>query len=248
MKNNVTIEVCLDSVDSAVAAQKGGAQRVELCDNLFEGGTTPSIGAVKMARKEISIGLNVIIRPRGGDFCYTPLEFEVMKEDVLACKAAGVDGVVIGCLNPDGTVDKEKTQELIALAQPMSVTFHRAFDMVTDPWVALEEIIEMGCDRILTSGLEATVPEGMEMLAKLVEKAGDRIIIMPGNGITERNFDKVIETVGAKEYHIYVHSESPSAMTFRPDHIYMGGLLRQPEFFNRYTNSSRVHSLKTIGG
>lgn len=167
-----------------------------------------------------------------------------MKQDILACKEVGADGVVIGCLNPDGTVDIEKTAELVALARPMSVTFHRAFDMVRDPYEALEQIIELGCDRILTSGLEATVPEGLETLAALVERAGDRIIIMPGNGITERNFEKVIEATGAKEYHVYVHSETPSAMQFRPDHIFMGGLLRQPEFYNKYTDAGRVKTLK----
>ncbi len=242
--NKTLIEICLDSVDSAIAAQEGGADRVELCDNLFEGGTTPSLGTIRLARRKLSIGLNVLIRPRGGDFCYSETEFEVMKEDILLCGAEGVDGVVIGILNPDGTVDETRMNQLIEIASPMSVTFHRAFDMTNDPFSALEIIIDLGCDRILTSGAENTVPEGLENLAALVEKAGDRIIIMPGNGISERNFQKVVERTGAREYHIYVHSDVPGKMRYQPDWVFMGGVLRQPEFSNRYTDESRVATLR----
>ncbi|MBI9101217.1 MAG: copper homeostasis protein CutC [Spirochaetales bacterium] len=244
MNKQPLIEICLDSVESAIEAEKGGADRVELCDNLFEGGTTPSLGTIKMTRQEISIGLNVLIRPRGGDFCYSDLECEVMKADIIACRENGVDGVVIGILDPEGRVDVKRTAALIEVARPMSVTFHRAFDMAKKPFEALEKIIGLGCDRILTSGAENTVLEGLDTLGELVKKAGDRIIIMPGNGITERNFPKVIERTGAREYHIYIHSEVEGQMKYRPDYVYMGGALRQPEFFNRYTDSNRLISLR----
>src|SRR5438445_9519302 len=146
------IAVCVDSVESAMAAEAGGAERVELCDNLMEGGTTPSAGAVAAARKKLEIKFHVIIRPRGGDFCYSDVEFEVMKRDVEFAKQLGADGIVIGILLPDGAIDVTRTRELIDIARPMSVTFHRAFDMTRDAFAALETLIDLGIDRILTSG------------------------------------------------------------------------------------------------
>ncbi len=247
MKEKIKFEVCLDSVESALEAQKGGAHRVELCDNLFEGGTTPSAGTIRIAREKLNIGLQVMIRPRGGDFCYSDIEMEVMRQDILTARELGADGVVIGILLPDGRVDKKRSSELISLAGDMNVTFHRAFDMTRDPFEALEDIIDLGCNRILTSGQEATVPEGIDLLRQLVEKAEDRIIIMPGCGITERNMEKVIRGTGASEYHIYLHGAKPSRMKFRPGHIYMGGLLRQPEFSNMVTDSSRMSQISRIG-
>jgi copper homeostasis protein len=243
MTDNIRIEICLDSVESARNAAEGGAHRVELCDNLFEGGTTPSFGTIRQARRSIDIGMNVIIRPRGGDFCYSDPEFQVMKDDIRLCKDEGADGVVIGILTPDGKIDVERTGELVERARPLSVTFHRAFDMTAGPLEALENIISLGIDRILTSGQEASVPEGIDLIAQLVKKAGERIIIMPGGGITERNFEKVVERSGAKEFHIYLHSERPSAMEYRPRYVFMGGELRPPEFVNRFTDASRVKSI-----
>ena len=246
MNSNYAIEVCLDSVESAIAAQEGGALRVELCDDLFEGGTTPSIGMVKRVRSNITIGLHVIIRPRGGDFCYSSEEFEVMKLDIEAVKAAGADGVVIGLLNPDGTIDAERTKELIALARPMSVTFHRAFDVCRDPFEALEVLKECNVDRLLTSGQEETVIEGLPTLKKLIQAAGDDIIIMPGNGITERNFALIVAELAAQEYHIYVHKTFPSTMSYVSDHVYMGGLLRQSEYSLKCTDSERVKHIVSL--
>ena len=161
------IEICVDSVEGAIAAERGGADRVELCDNLLEGGTTPSAGCIKLARARIRIGLQVIIRPRGGDFLYTPTEFEVITEDVCTAKSLGADGIVIGCLTAAGDIDLERTRALIALARPLNVTFHRAFDMCRDPKRALEELIELGVDRVLTSGQESTCLEGQELMAQL---------------------------------------------------------------------------------
>ncbi len=247
MKDNIKFEVCLDSVNSAIEAQAGGADRVELCDNLFEGGTTPSAGAIKMAREKLTIGLHVIIRPRGGDFCYSDVEMEVMIQDVITARELGADGVVIGILTPEGLVDVERCKVLVEAAGDLNVTFHRAFDMTRDPFEAMETIIGLGCSRILTSGQEATVYEGMDLLYKLVQKAGNRIIIMPGNGISERNLHKIMEGIGASEYHVYLHEPKASQMTYKPDHIYMGGLLRQPEFSNLYTDSSRMKQIQSIG-
>ena len=237
------IEICLEDVQSVLAAQEGGADRVELCSDLFEGGLTPSVGTVRTVLEKATIPVNCMIRPRGGDFCYSDLEFEVMKQDVLAFKEAGVNGIVFGILTPDGNVDVDRSRELIALARPLSVTFHRAFDMTRDPWKALEDLISLGVDRVLTSGQEATVGEGAGLLAELVKAAGDRIIVMPGCGITERNFERIRRQVGAKEYHVHLPHEERSMMEFHPGHIYMGGLLRQSEFSITHTDPSRVRGI-----
>ncbi len=240
MVDRPIIEICLESVESVIAAEKGGADRVELCSDLFEGGLTPTIGTVKTALKKSNIKINAMIRPRGGDFCYSDEEFEVMKEDIKAFKETGINGIVFGILTPEGDIDVKRSKEIIELARPLAVTFHRAFDMTRDPYKSLEELIELGVDRVLTSGQEATVPEGADLLEDLVQIAGDRIIVMPGCGITERNFPKLRDKIKAKEYHIYLPYETTSKMKFHPGHIYMGGLLRQSEFTITHTSSSRV--------
>lgn len=240
MVDRPIIEICLESVESVIAAEKGGADRVELCSDLFEGGLTPTIGTVKTALKKSNIKINAMIRPRGGDFCYSDEEFEVMKEDIKAFKETGINGIVFGILTPEGDIDVKRSKEIIELARPLAVTFHRAFDMTRDPYKSLEELIELGVDRVLTSGQEATVPEGADLLEELVQIAGDRIIVMPGCGITERNFPKIRDKIKAKEYHIYLPYETTSKMKFHPGHIYMGGLLRQSEFTITHTSSSRV--------
>lgn len=240
------IEICLESVESVIAAEKGGADRVELCSDLFEGGLTPTIGTVKTALKKSNIKINVMIRPRGGDFCYSDEEFEVMLEDVKALKDTGINGIVFGILTPEGDVDIVRSKELIELARPLPVTFHRAFDMTRDPYKSLEDLINLGVDRVLTSGQEATVPEGADLLEELVKIAGDRIIIMPGCGITERNFPKLQEKIKAREYHIYLPREISSKMVYHPGHIYMGGLLRQSEFTITHTSSQRVSDVMSL--
>ncbi len=234
------LEVCLDSAESAIIAERGGAARVELCDNLFGGGTTPGPGTIITTRKSVSLGLQVIIRPRPGDFCYTDVEFDAMVEDIKFCKSQGVDGVVIGILKPNGTVDIERSAQLVELAHPMNVTFHRAFDVTVDPFQALEDIIAIGCTRILTSGQEETVLEGAPLIKSLIERAKDRIIILPGGGITERKLQRIIAATGASEYHIHLDAPSPSVMDFQSGHVYMGGELRKPEFLNSYTSEQRV--------
>ena len=239
----IIFEVCIDSVEAALAAQQGGAQRVELCADLLEGGTTPSGGTIQLARQRIDIDLNVIIRPRGGDFCYSDVEFEVMRRDIQLAKQVGANGVVIGILNEDGTIDEERTAELIRLARPLSVTFHRAFDMTCDPYQALATLIELGVDRILTSGQAISVLEGLDLIADLVRRATDRIIIMPGGGITERNIKKIVEESGAKEIHFVAPASAESRMQYRNPNAFMGGELRPPEFSLTVTDPQRVRQI-----
>lgn len=242
MSQPTVLEICIDSVESAIAAQQGGASRVELCDNLLEGGTTPSAGAIALARKNIGIDLNVIIRPRGGDFCYTEVEFEVMKYDIEGAKRLGANGVVIGLLNPDGSVDTVRTAALVELARPLSVTFHRAFDMLRNPHEALETLVSLGIDRVLTTGQESSALEGLDLITELVRQASDRIIIMPGLSgvISERNVQKIITGSGVKEIHTTASTPLESQMTYRNLRSFMGGELRPPEFSRMVTDPQRV--------
>lgn len=240
------LEICIDSVEGALAAQAGGAQRVELCDNLLEGGTTPSAGMIALVRQQISIGLHVIIRPRGGDFCYSDLELAVMEYDIAQAKQLGADGVVIGLLKPDGAIDKPRTAALIARARPLSVTFHRAFDMAVDPVQALEDLIDLGVDRLLTSGQESSALEGVDLITTLVQQAGDRIIIMAGGGVTERNLPKIVQQSGVREVHLAARGPVESAMSYRRTQVFMGGALRPPEFARQSTSYERVLASKNL--
>ena len=240
---SVSLEICIDSIHSAIEAQKGGAIRVELCDNLFEGGTTPSAGCIQLVRQNIDIDLNVIIRPRGGDFLYSSLEYEMMKQDIQLAKQLGVNGVVIGLLNSDGTIDRKRTAELIKLARPMTVTFHRAFDVAKDPFEAMEQLIDLGVDRILTSGQENTALEGIDLITDLVKKAGDRIIIMPGGEINVRNIKKIVNRTKAKECHLSAREPVASKMEFRRPYVSMGGTLSFSEYENRFTSSALVQAM-----
>ena len=215
-------EICANSVASCIAAQDGGADRVELCAGIPEGGTTPSVGMIRCARESIGIGLNVIIRPRGGDFLYSESEIREMIYDIKAAKGLGVDGLVFGCLCPDGSVDMENMRLLMEAAGDTPVTFHRAFDHTSDPLKALEDIIELGCARILTSGCRPTAAEGAPLLAQLVEKAGDRIIIMPGCGVNESNIAETARLSGAREFHFSAREPVESGMTFRNQDVVMG--------------------------
>jgi copper homeostasis protein len=239
---DVRVEVCVDSVESAIESQEGGAQRVELCANLIEGGTTPSAGEIEVARGRLQIGLQVIIRPRGGDFCYSDLEHEVMKRDVAMARSLGADGVVIGVLSEDGSVDAERTRELVELARPMSVTFHRAFDMTREPFEALETLVGLGVDRVLTTGQQDVVWEGLDLIARIVERAGQRIVVMPGGG-TERNVRAIVERTGAREIHVVGTREVESRMRHRNARCFMGGVLRPAEYTWSVTDSARVRNI-----
>jgi copper homeostasis protein len=224
MNPRVVLEVCANSVSSALAAQDGGAVRVELCENLYEGGTTPSHGEIILARKILHIKLYALIRPRGGDFLYTDLEFEIMTADVKYCIEAGCDGIVIGILKADGTVDKERCAYLVQLAKKTSlgVTFHRAFDLTANMDQALEDIIALGCDRILTSGGRTSAMEGAAVIAQLIKKASGRIIIMPGCGISETNVADLVRFTSATEIHASAKLRLESNMVYRNNHIVMG--------------------------
>ena len=246
MEESIKIEICLDSVESVIIAERAGADRVELCSDLFEGGLTPTVGTFLLAKERTNIPINVMIRPRGGDFCYSDIEFEVMKKEAMFFKENGADALVFGILTPDGEIDKIRTKELIDIARPLPVTFHRAFDMTRDAFRSLDALISLGVERVLTSGLEATVLEGADTLRTLVERAGERMIVMPGSGINERNFNKIKNLIGAKEYHMGLSSSIPSKMTFHPGHVYMGGLLRQNEFTLSRAGEERIRSVVSM--
>ena len=196
------LEICVDSVESAINAQSAGADRIELCDNLIEGGTTPGYGTIISARNNLDIRLHVIIRPRGGDFLYSDLEYDIMRRDIEICGESGVDGIVTGILLPGGNIDVERTAKLIEFAYPMSVTFHRAFDMCMRSGQGLEDVIATGASRLLTSGLKNKPSDGIELIRQLVIQAGDRIIIMPGGGIDETNAALIITATKATEFHL----------------------------------------------
>jgi copper homeostasis protein len=226
------LEVIGFNIESCMLAQAAGAHRIELCDNPGEGGTTPSYGFIKAARQSLQIELYPIIRPRGGDFLYSDAEFEVMKTDVQISKELGCNGVVIGMLKADGTVDKKRCKELVQLAYPMGVTFHRAFDRTRKPLLtspggrdsdsavlkfysqALEDVIEIGCGRILTSGLVPNALDGAETLAAMIKQADERIIIMPGSGVRADNILELANKTGAVEFHTSARMNIDSRMNY----------------------------------
>ena len=224
------LEICTDNIQSAIDAQEAGANRIELCDNLIEGGTTPGHGAISTARARLGPGLHVIIRPRSGDFLYSNLEYEIMKRDIVFCRSCGVDGIVTGILKSDGSIDTERTRELAGLAWPMSVTFHRAFDMCRDPVKSLEDVIATGARRLLTSGQKDNAADGAALIRKLVELSGKRIIIMPGSGLNESNIEAVARQTGALEFHLTARKTIESGMSFRKEGIKMGGKAGISEF------------------
>ncbi|WP_026770159.1 copper homeostasis protein CutC [Asinibacterium sp. OR53] len=209
------LEIAVFNIQSALLAATAGAHRLELCENPYDGGTTPSYGTLKTVREKISIPVFPIIRPRGGDFLYNDAEYEVICKDVQLCKELGFDGVVIGLLHADGSIDKEWTKKLVDLAYPMEVTFHRAFDRAAHPLQALEDIIACGCNRILTSGQVPNAWDGRELIKQLVEKADDRIIIMPGSGVRSSNIKALADFTGAKELHSSARELTPSGMQFQ---------------------------------
>lgn len=243
MPDKYILEVCVDSLESAMAAQEGGAHRIELCANLYEGGTTPSAAVIELARKYLSLNIYVMIRPRGGDFLYSDLEFEIMKREIEVTKKLKADGVVFGILDENGNVDILRTKELVELAKPMNVTFHRAFDMTRNPYQALEDIIQTGANRLLTSGMMNDAPTGAWMITALLERAKDRIIIMPGAGINKDNIKDMISITGAKEYHLTGASVVKSAMKYKNPKVFMGGIPEIPEYERLVTDVERIKSL-----
>lgn len=239
-------EICANSVESCLAAQEGGADRVELCAGIPEGGTTPSYGEIKLARKLLTkTKLHVIIRPRGGDFLYTPLELERMEEDIRICRELGVDGVVFGCLTEEGEIDREANRRLVELARPMSVTFHRAFDRTADPMKALEDIISLGCNRILTSGQQPKAIDGISLLAQLEKKLKEYplppIQLLAGSGINEENIRQIFDATGIHEYHFSARVNVVSKMKHYNHEVYMGAK-GADESYSLVTSAEKVRN------
>jgi len=240
-------EICIDNVAGVVAAIDAGAARVELCASLIEGGITPSIGMVKQAVAVAGgrLKVHVIIRPRGGDFLFNADEFATMLHDIDAMKAAGASGVVIGMLNADGTIDEAGCAELIAASRPLSVTFHRAFDVSRDAFSSLETLIRLGVDRVLTSGQEPGVVEGAPLIRQLIERADGRLIVMPGGDITARNAARIARDTGAREFHFAAFATEPSSMTWRNEAVFMGGTLRPSEYDRVTTTADAIRAVTT---
>jgi copper homeostasis protein len=227
------LEICVDSVESAIAAESGGAQRVELCSDLFEGGITPSSGLIESTRRNVALGVFVMVRPRGGDSCYTDHEFEAMRYDVIQAKDLGADGVVLGLLDAEGRVDVERTRKLVELAHPMQVTFHRAFDMSADLSESLESVIEAGAYRILTSGGRQNVLQGADHVAKLIQLAHGRIGVMAGGSIRQENIEQIAALTGAAEFHCSLRTQIDSPVVFRNQELQLGTVANDE--FARYT-------------
>lgn len=238
---NYTFEVCANSVESCLAAQAGGANRVELCAGIPEGGTTPSYGDIAVARELLKeTRLHVIIRPRGGDFLYSPIEQRIMLKDIDLARKLGADGVVFGCLTAEGDVDLPLMRQLMEAAEDMSVTFHRAFDVCRNPQQALEDIIGLGCHRILTSGQQPTAEQGIPLLKNLQQQADGRIILLAGCGVNESNIARIAQETGIHEFHFSAREQMESGMLYRNPQVSMGGTVCIEEYSRPLTTSKRV--------
>lgn len=238
----MVLEICTDSVESAIAAQRGGAQRIELCSDLLEGGVTPSAGLITVVREQVGIDLFVMIRPRGGDFCYSELEIEAMKKDITEARDLGADGIILGVLDEHARVDVRRTRCLVEVAHPLPVTFHRAIDMTPDPQAGLEDVIATGAMRVLTSGGAAKVTEGLAAVACMVRSAAGRISVMPGGGITVETILKVAEATGAAEFHASLRTARPSPVEFRRSGVQMGEI-RDREYVRFVVEEDNVRAL-----
>ena len=240
MEPNYIIEIATTDFITTKAAVEGGADRVELCASLVEGGTTPSYGTILQCRESFTVDVFPIIRPRGGDFLYTEEEFHIMLKEVQLCKEVGCNGVVIGLLQKDGAIDLKRTAALIQAAYPLEVTFHRAFDRCRDPYEALEQLISIGCQRILTSGQKPTVMEGVDTLVRLVKAADDRIIIMPGSGLRKDNIKWLAEKTGAVEFHSSLRGKANTQMEF----IHPAFATSEESYTNSAVNPDDVKALR----
>ena len=240
------IEIVVYNIESALRALEGGADRLELCDNPGEGGTTPSYGTIEIVRQNVGIDLYVMIRPRCGDFVYSSYEFHGMKRDISQCQRLSADGVVLGILNSDGTLDKKRCKELIDRARPLKVTCHRAFDMTRDPYQALDDCIEVGFDRILTSGQRTVASEGVGLIGELIQRAEGRIAIMPGSGVNENTVEHIVSSTGANEIHFSATAFRDSAMTFKNLNIAGMGSDEGAEFRLRTVDPQRIRRMRTL--
>ena len=248
----VLVEIAVEGAAGARAAESGGAGRVELASALAVGGTTPSLGAIEETVGATRLEVVVLVRPRPGDFLYSSAEFETMRRDVGHAKAAGARGVALGILRADGSVDEGRTRALADEARPMSVTFHRAFDLTRDPVESLDALLRIGADRVLTSGAAASAFEGQALLAKLVTRAASRIVVMPGAGIEPNNAREIARKTGAREIHLSASVEEESRMAFRNPRVAMGGRTARDEYAARVTSEKRVRAvvaaLKSVAG
>ncbi len=243
---SLIVEICTDSVESAIIAESAGAGRIELCSSLSEGGVTPSAGLIESVRRNTGIKVHVLIRPRGGDFLYSGTEFSVMRRDIDMAGELGADGIVTGILNSDGTVDVDRTALLAEYAAPMSLTFHRAFDLCRDPKKGLEDIITAGAARLLTSGQAKSAIEGAPLIRSLIRDADGRLDIMPGGGIDEYNAALLATGTGAREFHLSGRRQHESGMTFRRKGIYMGDPRTQSEYTLKHADAERISSVIMI--
>jgi copper homeostasis protein len=237
------LEICCYSAESALVAQDAGADRIELCADASVGGITPSYAAIELASTKLNIALHIIIRPRGGDFLYSADEFTIMQRDIEICKNLKCDGVVIGILTAEGFVDVGRTRALVQLAKPMSVTFHRAFDMANDAAEALEVVIASGCDRLLTSGHRNSAVEGRDELKQLVTKASGRIVIMPGAGVCSANIVELVHHTGAIEFHSSARTMASSKMIYREPNVSVGSAVND-EYAHVSVNADEVRSMR----
>jgi len=242
----MTLEIVVYNIESALKAQEGGADRIELCDNPAEGGTTPSFGMIESVRQNVNLDVFVMIRPRGGDFNYSNYEFHCMKRDIYQCQRISVDGIVFGILNADGTLDKKRCKELIDKARPLKVTCHRAFDMTRDPFEALEDCIEVGFDRILTAGHRTTAALGADLIAELVKKANGRIAIMPGSGVNENTVEEIVSKTKVTEIHFSATAFRDSVMQYRNEAIAGMGSEEGSEFKNRTVDPERIRAMRVL--
>lgn len=246
MSEKIVLEVCVDSLESAINAQNGGANRIELCSNLNIGGTTPTQGLLELIKEYISIEVYAMIRPRGGDFYYTDLEYEVIKKEIENVKKLGVDGIVIGMLLPNGEIDIKRMEEVISLARPLKITFHRAFDKSNNLLKSLECLISLGVDRVLTSGGENYAIDGIDTIKKLVDKSQDKIIIMPGSGINYHNVKDIINFTNVSEVHMSARRLVMSNMQYRNEKINNNGNLIISEHHNFISDYDVIKSIVNL--
>ena len=240
----IIAEICVDSIEGVRAAAAANATRVELCSALLEGGLTPSFGMTKQAKAVAgSIGVHVMIRPRGGDFLYSDDEFTAMKDDIAALSELGVEGFVFGLLTCEGDVDVERVTELTTHCRPATVTFHRAFDMAKDPFASLDTLVDLGVDRLLTSGQAPGVLDGAPLIRDLIERAAGRIVIMPGGDISARNITRIVQETGADEIHFAAFEAEPGPMRYRNPYVFMGGTLRPPEYDRTVTTEDEISNV-----
>ena len=241
--SNILLEICCGSIDDAIQSEKGGADRVELCSALFLGGLTPSIGTIQEARRRLRIPVIVMVRPRGGGFCYTDAEFTTMERDAEAAVDNGADGVVFGILKEDGRIDERRTKRIRRIIGKRQAVFHRAFDVTPDPFRALDQLIDLEVTRVLTSGQKDTAPEGAELIAKLIERAGKRIEILPGGGIRPYNMADVVQRTGCRQIHMTAWTKVQDRSTHAHREVTFGGALQPPEDLYDRTDAALVKKI-----